>query len=46
MAGLLGRALCAVDDWLDWFQEAHPTAAVAALTALALLAYGVVGALE
>lgn len=46
MAGLLGRALCALSDWLDWFQEAHPTAAVAAFTALALLAYGVVGALE
>lgn len=42
----IGRALCALDDWLDWFQDAHPTAAVVALMALVVLAYGVVGALE
>ena len=42
----ISNALCAVSDWLDWFQDAHPTAAVVALMALVVLAYGVVGALE
>lgn len=42
----ISNALCAVSDWLDWFQDAHPTAAVLAFTVLTVLAYGVVGALE
>lgn len=42
----ISNALCAVSDWLDWFQDAHPTAAVVALMALVVLAYGVAGALE
>lgn len=42
----ISNALCAVSDWLDWFQDAHPTAAVMALMALVVLAYGVAGALE
>lgn len=42
----ISNALCAVSDWLDWFQDAHPTAAVVVLMALVVLAYGVAGALE
>ena len=42
----ISNAICAVSDWLDWIQDAHPTAAVVALMALVVLAYGVAGALE
>lgn len=42
----ISNALCAVSDWLDWFQDAHPTAAVVALTVLAVVGFTIAGTLE
>lgn len=42
----ISNALCAVSDWLDWFQEAHPTAAVLGFTMLVVAGYTVAGTLE
>lgn len=42
----ISNALCAVSDWLDWFQDAHPTAAVVALIALAVAGFTIAGTLE
>ena len=28
----ISNAVCAVSDWLDWFQDAHPTVAVVGFT--------------
>ena len=46
MASILDRALCAALDWMDWFQDAHPTAAVLGLVALAVVGFTVAGTLE
>lgn len=42
----ISNALCAVSDWLDWFQDAHPTAAVLGFTVLVVAGYTVAGTLE
>lgn len=42
----ISNALCAVSDWLDWFQDAHPTAATVALLALAVVGFTIAGTLE
>lgn len=42
----ISNALCAVSDWLDWFQDAHPTAATVAFLALAVVGFTIAGTLE
>lgn len=42
----ISDTICAVSDWLDWFQDAHPTAAVVALLALAVAGFTIAGTLE
>lgn len=42
----IDRAVCAALDWADWFQDAHPTAAILALIALAVAGFTVAGTLE
>lgn len=42
----IGRALCALNGWLDWFQDAHPTAAIALLIAAAVVGFTIAGTLE
>lgn len=46
VTAMLGRALCAASEWLDRFQEAHPTAAVLGFTVLVVAGYTVAGTLE
>ncbi len=42
----IDRALCAALDWTDRFQDAHPTAAIALLMALAVVGFTIAGTLE
>ena len=42
----ISNALCAVSDWLDWFQDAHPNAAPVALIALAVAGFTFAGTFE
>ena len=46
LAACIDRALCAALDWMDWFQDAHPTAAVLGLVALSVAGFTIAGTLE
>ena len=46
ISATLDRALCEALDWMDWFQDAHPTAAILGLVALSVAGFTIAGTLE
>lgn len=46
ISATLDRAICAALDWLDWVQDAHPTATMVGFIALTVAGFTVVGTLE